>query len=1295
LATYTTAGVTGLTLSNGTPNAVLLSAVNSALASTPLDNTDVGTTAAVQAVVNAYAFVLAHANSALDNDTANDPTAATYQTLGVSLGGIALNPDALALLNVVIGQSSASQVDSVAKIEAVALAVNAVLNTSDSANPQATAAHFATLGITGVHADNLTFVLASLQATADEGTGARTQAQLQALVDSVNARLLGVISQYAQANSGTPPTVLDFARAGITGVNSINIFGVNSALASAAVTDASVDTLVKAQTVVDSFLSILAEANGLAPDATPAQDPTAQDYMNIGATRAAGLNMAGLALLNEVIRDLPFQAVDSISEIEALANTVSKIIALANGTAPSSNLTLQDMQALGITGVTTGVDTGQLQNFIVLLKSSGDTATPADSLAELRALLQTAAEQNALNVITQYAQTNTGTLPSLADFSFAGVTGVNSQNLAAVQSALASASVTDAQADTSAEVQDIVNAYNLILAEANGALTDQTPGQNPTTETYKALGATTAANLTAQGLQLLNSGIGNLSTDKVNTIAKIEVLAAAAQRVMAAAAGNTQALSLADLQALGLNTSGMGTNELDALKANIAATVDNGSAVAQASELQALIYAVMNRMPSVSGLQLSSDTGMLANDFITSQALQTLNASLSAPLGSSDRLFGRLDGVVSAAGNTGWLDLTGMVQGTALYWANAQLETGAGKTIQLQIVRNGSLFGDRLEQSYELITSPPAAPTEPPVLIGPNPSPSGMISLTVAPPPGAARVALMVDGRVIPSLYHAATHTIMAIASLPEGNWNVQYRYEDRAGNISLASPSAAIRIVSPQNELDLQELDGDGILFTDEKVFRDLNNDGIDDADQRDVVSLQMTNGQNIAIDTTVQSPNFNHLLENPSFNQGRYLKVEIQIDGIHNRAATTSELLSASLGGTQTVTNVTDVLEFRFYPQVIRTGLVNESQVDLLAAQVINQYVGQIHRIDLRLPEGQYNTYFKVSAATQTVWDFKWDAVSKTGAVFNRNSNGLTDTVSLFIRDGGRGDDDGVADGVIVDPGFVALVKAVLSAEPAPLPVTEQMNVHMVRPAETFAPIAKQPTMDFSAFGFDARSLDQPDPLWTSLKGELPKTAQPVLRADTQWLDNLKAKGAWDNSASNTRNWMNAGQDRDLVQPKVDWFAADAPKTRAGGFPVMVMGLDNERIAVLRGQPDHQVPANEKSLIRIATDVFAHTSADAEIRLTLTRANGQALPKWLSFDGETGELFLDPPADAPQELELMLTAIDQDGENATTVFRIQVIQADPAPQGRMSFSDKLRNASGVTLTSSAPLIGSLLGHA
>jgi hypothetical protein len=130
------------------------------------------------------------------------------------------------------------------------------------------------------------------------------------------------------------------------------------------------------------------------------------------------------------------------------------------------------------------------------------------------------------------------------------------------------------------------------------------------------------------------------------------------------------------------------------------------------------------------------------------------------------------------------------------------------------------------------------------------------------------------------------------------------------------------------------------------------------------------------------------------------------------------------------------------------------------------------------------------------------------------------------------------------------------------------------------------------------------------------------------------------------------------------------------------------------LSGQPDQQVLVNARSLIRIASDAFAHASADAEILLTLQSSDGQPLPNWLSFDGETGELVVEPPADAPQELALMLTATDQDGENTSTVFRIKLIHPDPAPQGRMSFSEKLRNASGVTLTASAPLIGSVLGH-
>jgi hypothetical protein len=72
-------------------------------------------------------------------------------------------------------------------------------------------------------------------------------------------------------------------------------------------------------------------------------------------------------------------------------------------------------------------------------------------------------------------------------FATAGVTGVDSTNVAAIQSALNSAAVVGTSADTVGEVQTIVDAYKAILAEANDTANtagngtpDANPASNPT-----------------------------------------------------------------------------------------------------------------------------------------------------------------------------------------------------------------------------------------------------------------------------------------------------------------------------------------------------------------------------------------------------------------------------------------------------------------------------------------------------------------------------------------------------------------------------------------------------------------------------------------------------------------------------------------------------------------------------------------------------------------------------------------------------------------------------------------------
>jgi hypothetical protein len=133
---------------------------------------------------------------------------------------------------------------------------------------------------------------------------------------------------------------------------------------------------------------------------------------------------------------------------------------------------------------------------------------------------------------------------------------------------------------------------------------------------------------------------------------------------------------------------------------------------------------------------------------------------------------------------------------------------------------------------------------------------------------------------------------------------------------------------------------------------------------------------------------------------------------------------------------------------------------------------------------------------------------------------------------------------------------------------------------------------------------------------------------------------------------------------------------------------------LVVLRGQPDQNIVAGQKSLILIAPDVFAHVHPEAQVKLSLTLANGQAAPAWIRMNSQTGQMLVDPPTDAPDQLVLRLTAQDQDGADASTEFLLHIQKNDPAPTGRMSFSDKLRQASSVTRATTLPHIGSILRH-
>ena len=89
-----------------------------------------------------------------------------------------------------------------------------------------------------------------------------------------------------------------------------------------------------------------------------------------------------------------------------------------------------------------------------------------------------------------------------------------------------------------------------------------------------------------------------------------------------------------------------------------------------------------------------------------------------------------------------------------------------------------------------------------------------------------------------------------------------------------------------------------------------------------------------------------------------------------------------------------------------------------------------------------------------------------------------------------------------------------------------------------------------------------------------------------------------------------------------------------------------------VLRGLNTLALEPGAALDLRIPSSVFGHTRADARIQLSLTLEDGRALPAWIRFDARSGRLQAEPPRGFAGEIALRLTARDERGNEASTVF-------------------------------------------
>ena len=102
---------------------------------------------------------------------------------------------------------------------------------------------------------------------------------------------------------------------------------------------------------------------------------------------------------------------------------------------------------------------------------------------------------------------------------------------------------------------------------------------------------------------------------------------------------------------------------------------------------------------TISGIDISADSGASASDFITATASQTITGTLSAILGANESLWGSVDG------GANYTDVSSSVSGTAISWLNATLS--GSSSIRFQVRDTAGASGTVATQAYVLDTTAP------------------------------------------------------------------------------------------------------------------------------------------------------------------------------------------------------------------------------------------------------------------------------------------------------------------------------------------------------------------------------------------------------------------------------------------------------------------------------------------------------------------------------------------------------------------------------------------------------------
>ena len=213
-------------------------------------------------------------------------------------------------------------------------------------------------------------------------------------------------------------------------------------------------------------------------------------------------------------------------------------------------------------------------------------------------------QQTAQNSINAYATgTAQASAPTDATFKDAGYSGVTTNNVGAINSA-----ILRAQAKGKAAIQSIITTYQKLLNKANGNSPDIT-ADDPTLADYQVLrinlqpfsnlGASEGSNK----LLLLNDILKNRNPGDINSVSKLDTLAGSVDKMIMMANDDTppSALTTAELNAIGLTD--VTDANIAAIRSAITASANDGSGIKTLGQLKTIQTAYLKVLAMADGIK--------------------------------------------------------------------------------------------------------------------------------------------------------------------------------------------------------------------------------------------------------------------------------------------------------------------------------------------------------------------------------------------------------------------------------------------------------------------------------------------------------------------------------------------------------------------------------------------------------------------------------------------------------------------------------------------------------------------